>query len=135
MDIEILVASVNQSKMSNAQKNTRVATLNHPVINHPPIFSERQITAKELMIFEQDCEAYFLNAKGGDPKEQQVACIITAFKDPLVWDWITSNRVTLVKLTFNEFMKRLHDMFLPKDLEENIYTQILGNMMPRNNKR
>ena len=133
-DIEILVASLNQSKMSNTQKNAGVATSNHPVINHPPVFSEGQITAKELMIFEQDCEAYFLNTKGGDPKEQRVARIITAFKDPLVRDWITSNRATLVKLTFDEFMTQLRDMFLPKDWEENVRTQILGNKMPRNER-
>jgi len=130
-DIEILVATVSQSKMLNAQKNMGTATSNHPVINHPPVFSEGQITAKELMIFEQDCEAYFLNVKGGDPKEQWVACIITAFKDPLVHDWITSNREMLVKLTFDAFMKQLRDMFLPKDWKENICTQILGNKMPR----
>jgi hypothetical protein len=44
----------------------------------------------------------------------------------------TSNRATLVKLTFDEFMKQLRDMFLPKDWEENVRTQILGNKMPRN---
>jgi len=120
--------------MSSTQKTTGVATSNHPVINHPPVFSEGQITAKELMIFEQDCEAYFLNAKGGDPKDQRVARIITAFKDPLVRDWITSNRETLVKLTFDEFMKQLRDMFLPTDWEENVRTQILGSKMPRNER-
>ena len=86
------------------------------------------------MLFEQDCEAYFLNAKGGDPKDQRVARIITAFKDPLVRDWITSNRAMLVKLTFDEFMKQLREMFLPKDWEENVRTQILGSKMPRNER-
>ena len=120
--------------MSSVQKTSGIATSNHPVINHPPVFSEGQVTAKELMTFEQDCEAYFLNVKGGDPKEQRVSWIITAFKDPLIRDWITSNRETLVALKFEEFMKQLRSMFLPKDWEENVRTQILGSKMPRNER-
>lgn len=72
-DIELLLANTRQPIMSFTQKASGIASSNHPVINHPPIFSEGQVTAKELMIFEQDCEAYFLNVKGGDPKDQCVA--------------------------------------------------------------
>lgn len=38
----------------------------------------------------------------------------------------------LVALKFEDFMKQLHSMFLPKDWKENIRTQILGSTMPRN---
>jgi len=114
-DLEIAVLSTSNTKtayMSSLQKTAGLACSIHPVINHPPVFSEGQITPKELMIFEQDCEPYFLNAKGGDPKEQRVARIITAFKDPLIRDWITSNRDGFVALTFEEFMKKLRGMLL-----------------------
>jgi len=134
-DLEIAVLSTSNTKMaymSSLQKTAGLACSIHPVINHPPVFSEGQITPKELIIFEQDCEAYFLNAKGGDPKEQRIAHIITVFKDPLIQNWITSNRDGLVALTFEEFMKKLRGMFLPKDWEETVRIQILGSKMPRN---
>ena len=112
-DIDVLIANASRPPMSSTQKASGIATSNHPVINHPPVFSEGQVTAKELMTFKQDCEAYFLNAKGGDPKDQRVARIITAFKDPITRDWITSNRETLVLLKFEEFMKQLRSLLSP----------------------
>ena len=113
-DNDALVANVSRLPMSSTQKTSEIATSNHPVINHPPVFSEGQVTAKELMTF-----------------DQRITRIITAFKDLIIHDRITSNCETLVALKFEEFMKQFCSMFLPKDWEENVCTQILGNKMSR----
>ena len=55
----------------------------HNAYNHPLIITEGELTPKLIMEFEQACQTFFDNAKGGVPDDQKVVWILPAFKDTL----------------------------------------------------
>ena len=102
--------------------------------NHPPTVTERELTLKIVMEFEQACRTFFDNVKGGIPEEQKVAHVLPAFKDTLICDWIVSSRNDLIGLTFNGFLKELRKKQLPHNWEDKLRTQILSERL-RNDSR
>jgi len=59
-DAYIHPTAVRMSSATSAHATSVYANL-----SHPPILSEGELTPKALMTFEEDCNSYFLNAKGG----------------------------------------------------------------------
>jgi len=110
------------------------ATSVYANLSHPPILSEGELTPKALMTFEEDCNSYFLNAKGGVTQEQKVLRILNSFRDTHVRNWITTDRAALTALTFEAFMLRLRAEFLPPNWEDKVCSRILGSKMSRNDR-
>jgi len=71
--------------------DTDVATAVYAVITQPPTLTSGKITPKALMLFEQHCLDYFVNAKGGVSEELKVPHILSSFKDIEILDWIASD--------------------------------------------
>jgi hypothetical protein len=103
-------------------------------LSHPPILSEGELTPKTLLTFEEDCNSYFLNAKGGVADEQKVLRVLNSFRDTHVRNWITTDRAALIALSFEDFMQRLRTEFLPPNWEDKVRSRILGSKMPRNER-
>ena len=106
---------------------TTGASIIHTAYNHPPTVTEGELTPKIVMEFEQLCHTFFDNAKGGIPEEQRVARILSAFKDTLVCNWISSNRLKLIALSFDNFLAELCKKQLPRNWEDKVRTQILSD--------
>ena len=103
-------------------------------LTHPPILSEGELTPKALLTFEEDCNSYFLNAKGGVADDHKVLRILNSFRDTHVRNWITTDRAALTALSFEDFMQRLRAEFLPPNWEDKVRSRILGSKMPRNER-
>ena len=110
------------------------ATSVYANLSHPPILSEGELTPKALMTFEEDCNSYFLNAKGGVTPEQKVLRILNSFRDTHVRNWITTDRAALIELSFEDFMLCLRAEFLPPNWEDKVRSRILGSKMSRNDR-
>lgn len=117
----------------NSSTNNQ-ATSVYTNLSHPPILSEGELTPKALLTFEEDCNSYFLNAKGGVADDHKVLRILNSFRDSHVRNWITTDRAALTALPFEVFMRRLRTEFLPPNWEDKVRSRILGNKMPRNDR-
>ena len=124
LDIKIITSLLPEGKMS-----TTGPSVIHTVYNHPPTVTEGELTLKIVMEFEQACQTFFNNVKGGIPEEQKVAHVLPAFKDTLICDWIASSRNDLIGLTFNGFLEELWKKQLPHNWEDKLRTQILSERL------
>ena len=127
-DIEIIHAYTQLPSSAMASSND-LASVQYAVITQPPMLTAGKITPKALMLFEQNCLDYFVNAKGGIADELKVPRILSSFKDIEVLDWIASERDRLQTVTFADFMVELRHNFLPMDWEENIRSDILSSKL------
>ena len=109
-----------------------LACAQYVVITQPPTLTAGKITPKALMLFEQNCLDYFINAKGGVADNLKVPRILSSFKDIEVLDWIASDRERLQGITFPAFMTELRRNFLPLDWEETICSEILSSKLTSN---
>lgn len=134
-DLEFSSTYIHKFPMSSLPLNpSGLATSFYPALAQPPLFLEGEITPKELLTFEQDCQSYFINAKGRVAMDQMVPRILNFFRDKHVRNWITTNRSNLLTLDFDDFMKQLRSEFLPKNWEEKVHAKILGSKMPKSDR-
>ena len=123
-DIEIITSLLPKAKMS-----TTGPSVIHTVYNHSPTVTEGELTLKIVMEFEQACRTFFDNVKGGIPEEQKVACVLPAFKDTLICNWIALSRNDLIGLMFDGFLEELRKKQLPRNWEDKLRTQILSERL------
>ena len=97
----------------------------HHSLHHAPILTAGVPTPALLLEFEDACEDFFANAKGGVNDDVKVIRILPSFKDPIVRGWISSDRPHLSTLSFSEFMKLLRSKFLSKNWEDELLSKIL----------
>ena len=97
----------------------------HHSLHHAPILTAGVLTPALLLEFEDACEDFFANAKGGVNDNVKVIRILPSFKDPIVVGWISSDRPHLSTLAFEDFMKLLRAKFLSKQWEDELLSKIL----------
>ena len=102
------------------------AIASHLALSRPPHLSKGKITPNNVWEFENHCENYYMNTKGGVEDGQKVTKILGCFENPLVNDWISVNRSHLQTLTFEEFMVEFQQCWLPRNWEEDIAMHILS---------
>jgi len=104
----------------------KVAISNHPVITRRPRLSDGEILPKAVRNFENHCQNYFINVKGGVADDEKVARILSCFENYLVNDWIAGDRDRLITLTFEQFMSEFRTRWLPFDWERDLCIQVLS---------
>ena len=104
----------------------------HHSLHHAPILTAGVPTPAVLLEFEDACEDFFANAKGGVTDELKVTRILPSFKDPIIRGWISSDHAHLSKLTFKAFMENLRTKFLPKEWEDELLSKILRDRLRPN---
>jgi len=113
--------------MSSSSQTTTVPLVEHHSLHHAPILTTGVPTPAVLLEFEDACEDFFANAKGGVPEDVRVIRILPSFKDPIIRGWISSDRAHLSTLSFKVFMTNLRSKFLSKEWEDELLSQILRN--------
>ena len=78
--------------MSTATTNTAVPIVEHHSLHHAPIITAGVLNPAILLEFEDACQDFFANAKGGVAADVQVTRILPSFKDPIIRGWISSDR-------------------------------------------
>jgi hypothetical protein len=119
-------------KMASSSQNSVVPIVEHHSLHHAPILTAGIPTPAILLEFEDACEDFFANAKGGVTDEQKVTRILPSFKDPIIRGWISSDRAHLSKLSFALFMTDLRAKFLSKEWEDELLSKILRNHLRPN---
>ena len=116
-------------KMASTPSTTVVPIVEHHSLHHAPILTAGVPTPAILLEFEDACEDFFSNAKGGVTDELKVTRILPSFKDPIIRGWISSDRAHLAKLSFKVFMENLRTKFLPKEWEDELLSKILRDRL------
>lgn len=116
-------------KMASTSSNPVSPIVEHHSLHHAPILTAGVPTPAVLLEFEDACEDFFANAKGGVTDELKVTRILPSFKDPIIRGWISSDRAHLSKLSFKVFMENLHSKFLPKEWEDELLSKILRDRL------
>ena len=116
-------------KMASTSSSPAVPIVEHHSLHHAPIITAGVPTPAVLLEFEDACEDFFSNAKGGVTDELKVTRILPSFKDPIIRGWISSDRAHLSKLSFKTFMDNLRTKFLPKDWEDELLSKILRDRL------
>ena len=111
--------------MSTNTTNTSTPLVEHHSLHHAPIITAGVLTPSILLEFEDACEDFFANAKGGVNADVQVTRILPSFKDPIIRGWIASDCLHLSTLKFDVFMKLLRSKFLSKQWEDELLSKIL----------
>ena len=115
--------------MASTSSSPAVPIVEHHSLHHAPIITAGVPTPAVLLEFEDACEDFFSNAKGGVTDELKVTRILPSFKDPIIRGWISSDRAHLSKLSFKTFMENLRTKFLPKDWEDELLSKILRDRL------
>ena len=100
-------------------------SVKHHSLHHASILTSGVPTPDVLLEFEDACEDFFANAKGGVNDDVKVIRILPSFKDPILRGWISSDRPHLSTLTFGAFMKLLRSKFLSKQWEDELLSKVL----------
>ena len=119
-------------KMASSTSTAISPMVEHHSLHHAPILTAGVPTPAVLLEFEDACEDFFANAKGGVTDELKVTRILPSFKDPIIRGWISSDRAHLSKLTFKAFMENLRTKFLPKEWEDELLSKILRDRLRPN---
>jgi len=109
-----------------------LATVEHPITKHCPILTAGDITPKAIVDLGDAHNEYFIAKEIEDT--DKVKKILGGFKDVHIRDWIASDRVRLLALSYEDFMAELQTNYLPPDWEEEVQNQILGMRMEKNVK-
>ena len=109
--------------------DNKEAIASHLALSRPPHLSKGKITPNNVREFENHCENYYMNAKGGVQDGQKVTKILGCFENPLVNDWILVNRSRLRTLTFEEFMVEFRQRWLARNWEEDVAMHILSSRL------
>lgn len=113
--------------MASTSQTPVAPMVEHHSLHHAPILTAGVLTPALLLEFEDACEDFFANAKGGVTDELKVTRILPSFKDPIIRGYISSDRPHLTKLSFEAFMKNLRSKFLSKEWEDELLSSILRN--------
>lgn len=111
--------------MSTAPPANLAPIVEHHSLHHAPILTAGVPSPAVLLEFEDACEDFFANAKGGVNVDVRVTRILPSFKDPIIRGWISSDRAHLSSLTFEAFMKLIRSKFLSKQWEDELLSKIL----------
>ena len=109
--------------------DNKEAIASHLALSRPPHLSKGKITPNNVREFENHCENYYMNTKGGVKDRQKVTKILGCFENPLVNDWISVNHSCLQTLTFEEFMVEFRQCWLPRNWEEDVAMRILSSCL------
>ena len=126
--IEIHTVVIPRKRPANMSDN-KEAVASHLALSCPPHLSKGKITPNNVWEFENHCENYYMNAKGGVEDGQKVMKILGCFENPLVNDWISVNRTRLCVLTFEDFMIEFRQHWLPRNWEEDVAMCILSSRL------
>jgi hypothetical protein len=116
----------SKSKMTTPSTDL-VPSVEHHALHHAPILTAGVPTPALLLEFEDACEDFFANVKGGITEDVKVTRILPGFKDPIIRGWISSDRAHLSSLKFDAYMKLLRSKFLSKQWEDELLSKILRN--------
>ena len=116
------------SRMSskNTTSASSLATVEHNIVNQPPVVSAGELVPCSIYDLEQYCKNYFVNTKTWIPNDKKVVWILPSFQDPLIRDWIASCHPHLSTLLFPDFIKELWAEFLLQDWEDKV-TGLIAN--------
>ncbi|KAF8159972.1 hypothetical protein B0H34DRAFT_797160 [Crassisporium funariophilum] len=109
-----------------------LATVDHSLTKHCPILTAGDITPKALRDL-QDAHNKFFIVKEID-NDGKVKKILAGFKDIHICDWIASDSVHLLALSYKNFMSELRANYLPSDWEANVRTHILSMCMTKDTR-
>jgi hypothetical protein len=109
--------------------DSKLATVHHPIMSHPPIMTSGEITPKVVWEFENRCEVFFLNGKEYIPDDRKVAKILGCFEQDFVAEWASTEREHLIKKTLEEFLKEFRTRWLPNDWEQKITTLMISTRL------
>lgn len=112
-------------RMATTPLTVSVPVVEHHSLHHAPILTAGVPTPAVLLEFEDACEDFFANAKGGVTDDMKVTRILPGFKDPILRGWISSDRAHLSAMTFANFMKLLRSKFLSNQWEDELLSKIL----------
>jgi hypothetical protein len=102
-----------------------MAEVTHSSTNKLPSLSAGTVSPEVLHQFKNACRSFFHNKEGLDTKDH-VARIAGGLQDPLLADWYWTGQETFDTLSFNDFMKELHNKWLLNDWEQDIRHRVLG---------
>ena len=119
-------------KAHMSSSNALLPSVEHSSLHHAPILTAGVLTPALLLEFEDACQDFFANAKGGVANEVKVTRILPGFKDPIIRGWISSDRAHLSSLTFAAFMSTIRSKFLSKQWEDELLSSILRNHLTPN---
>ena len=128
----VLISRNQRLKMASTTSTSISPIVEHHSLHHAPILTGGVLTPAVLLEFEDACEDFFSNAKGGVTDELKVTRILPSFKDPIIRGWISSDRAHLAKLSFKIFMENLRTKFLPKEWEDELLSKILRDRLRPN---
>lgn len=111
--------------MSLPSSTPLIPSVEHHSLHHAPSLTAGVPTPAELLDFEDACEDFFANAKGGINEDMKVIRILPSFKHTVLRGWISSDRSHISSLKFDAFMKLLRSKFLSKNWEDELLSKIL----------
>lgn len=82
-----------QKRPKMSSSSVLVPSVEHLSLHHAPILTAGVPTPAVLLEFQDACEDFFANAKGGVADNVKVTRILPGFKDPIIRGWISSDRV------------------------------------------
>ena len=126
-----IIIQLSQTKRNMSTPSSLISSpsFEHHSLHHAPILTAGVPTPAVLLEFEDACEDFFANAKGGVADEVKVKRILPGFKDPIIRGWISSDRAHLSTLKFDEFMSLLRSKFLSKQWEDELLSKILRDQL------
>jgi len=103
-----------------------------PTSGKAPVLTTGDLTPAVAMDFENAAQDFFV-AKSVPPKKQ-VSLILPGIKDIHICDWITADHACITSLSFDVFIKELHENYLQNNWEDQIRNQILTSMLASSGK-
>jgi hypothetical protein len=88
------------------------AEVTHLSSNKLPSLSAGTVSPEVLRQFENTCRSFFHNKEGLNAKDHVVR-ITGGLQDPLLADWYWMGQEAFDTLSFDDFMKELHNKWLP----------------------
>jgi hypothetical protein len=95
-----------------------VAYVDQDTPSKPPVLHLGDITPAVMHEFEDACIGYFENKDIEDDKK--VKKILAGLKDTRIKDWVSTDRVRLLTLSFEDFMTEFRRAYLDEDWEETV---------------
>ncbi|KAF8652849.1 hypothetical protein AX16_004124 [Volvariella volvacea WC 439] len=114
------------SSNSSAPQASRFASV-QPIPGGPPMLHPGDLNPAVLRDYECACLDFFSFARV--PGEDQVRCIFYTIHDPVIRRWIDLERISILKMSFEQFMAHLRNELLPPTWMDDISIQLLGSRM------
>ena len=107
-----------------APSKTPKATIEQSAPTKVPVLTAGDITPATMRQYENACNNYFVHKK--IPGDDQVSMIVGGLLDTRVADWIDTDRMCIVDLSFADFMDEFRHAYLEEDWEEDTRRDVLG---------